>query len=208
MSAQPSLVERTHGASDARLETACGRVIALPVERWWAHPSPEEAPVLDLALSATLDVGCGPGRHVIELGSRGVPAVGIDNAHGAAGVARRRGAEVLQRSIFDRIPNEGRWGTALLMDGNVGIGGDPDRLLRRCRALLREGGRALVELSAPGEWTGSLKVRAAWADARTDWFRWACVSTDHIERMADACGFDTLDVWSGSGRWFARLDAR
>lgn len=208
MSAQPSLVERTQGATDARLETACGRVIELPVERWWAHPSPEEAPVLDLALSATLDVGCGPGRHVIDLLGRGVAAVGIDNARGAVEAARRRGAEVLQRSIFDRIPNEGRWGTTLLMDGNVGIGGDPDRLLRRCRRLLREGGRALVELSAPGERTGSLKVRAAWANARTDWFPWACVSADHVEPIADACGFDTVQVWGSSGRWFARLDAR
>ena len=36
-----------------------------------------------------------------------------------------RGATVLQRDIFGPLPGEGRWGTALLFDGNVGIGGDP-----------------------------------------------------------------------------------
>ena len=33
--------------------------------------------------------------------------------------------------MFEPLPGEGRWGTVLLLDGNVGIGGDPVALLER-----------------------------------------------------------------------------
>jgi hypothetical protein len=38
----------------------------------------------------------------------------------------------------------------LLLDGNIGIGGDPHRLLRRVRELLTPTGRLLVELDVDG----------------------------------------------------------
>ena len=68
MSADPTFAD---GAVRARLESACGRVIYLPVARWWAAPPSEESPVLSLALPPVLDVGCGPGRHVIALQREG-----------------------------------------------------------------------------------------------------------------------------------------
>ena len=53
---------------------------------------------------------------------------------------------MLQRSVFDRLPGERRWGTVLLLDGNIGIGGDPVRLLRRCADLVRPRGQVLAEV--------------------------------------------------------------
>lgn len=164
--------------------------------------------MLSLALPPVLDVGCGPGRHVIALQRRGVAAIGLDSARGAVEAARRRGAEVIHRSIFGRVPAEGTWGSVLLMDGNVGIGGHPERLLRRCHTLLRPDGRALVEVEAPGEPTQSLEVRAAWSRSRTGWFPWAVVSADDVGSLAEASGFDLIELWSDAGRWFARLDRR
>lgn len=38
----------------------------------------------------------------------------------------------------------------LLLRGNIGIGGDPISLLRRCRGLLRPGGIVVVDVAAPG----------------------------------------------------------
>ncbi len=52
--------------------------------------------------------------------------------------------------MFAPLPGEGRWGTALLADGNIGIGGDPVALLRRLREVLDPRGRIVVELAAPG----------------------------------------------------------
>ena len=88
-----------------------------------------------------LDIGCGPARHALTLAEAGIVTLGIDISLPALAVARRRGAPVLHRSIFERVPGHGRWGTALLLDGNIGIGGAPDALLRRVAALLRVDGR-------------------------------------------------------------------
>lgn len=192
----------------ARLRSSCGRTIALAVERWWAEPSPEEHRVLSLALPATLDVGCGPARHTLALATAGIPAIGVDNARTAVQAAQGRGAQVLHRSIFDRIPDEGSWGAALLLDGNVGIGGDPDALFTRIRSLLRRGGRALIEVEPPGAPLERLHVRAENHGGATGWFPWARVGADHVRTLAERTGFGPVDLWSGSGRWFGRLDAR
>src|SRR5204863_7462240 len=94
--------------------------------------APEEARLAAMA-APVLDVGCGPGRLVVGLARRGAVALGVDPAPAAVALARGRGAAVLQRSVFDPLPGHGRWRTIVLADGNIGIGGDPVRLLRRCR---------------------------------------------------------------------------
>ena len=47
----------------------------------------------------------------------------------AVGLSMARGGLALRRRINQPLPAEGRWGTALLMDGNVGMGGDVATLL-------------------------------------------------------------------------------
>jgi SAM-dependent methyltransferase len=191
----------------ACLRTTHGLAISLHVDRWWSEPGVEEQQLLQLALPATLDLGCGPARHTLALARAGVPALGVDNAISAIRAARSRGAQVLHRSVFDRLPGEGTWGAALLLDGNVGIGGDPDALLSRVRGLVRPGGRALIEVEPPGVNTERLHVRAEHADVVTGWFPWARVGADHVRTLAERSGFRLVDLWSESGRWFGRLDA-
>jgi len=53
----------------------------------------------------------------------------------------------VRRSVFDALPAEGRWHTALLADGNVGIGGDPIRLLSRLRGLIARAASSCVSLT-------------------------------------------------------------
>ncbi len=60
----------------------------------------------------------------------------------------RAGGAALCRSVFDPLPKEGEWGTVLLMDGNIGIGGDPAALLRRTAELAAPGGLLVVETAA------------------------------------------------------------
>jgi SAM-dependent methyltransferase len=123
------------------LHSRCGTVISLPSARWWREPGREEEAILDLAIGPVLDLGCGPGRHTVALARRGVRSLGVDSSSAAVAAARARGAAVVHRSVFDRLPDEGRWASALLLDGNVGIGGDPVALLRRVRSLVRADAR-------------------------------------------------------------------
>jgi len=180
--------------------------LAVDGNRWLAQPAPEEEAVLDLAEGPVLDVGCGPGRHVMALAGRGVMALGIDITPSAVRLARRRGALVLERSVFDHVPGKGRWGSALLLDGNVGIGGDAYALLARLATLLRPGGRVLAELDAPSAPRHQATVRLEHRGRPGPWFPWAWVSVDRLPKMAEAAGMVVVDVWSSGDRWFARLD--
>ncbi len=190
-----------------RLVSSCGREIPMPIERWWALPSAGEQAVLDDAVPAALDVGCGPARHVLALAARGVPAAGLDSSDEAVRAARSRGAAVHHGSVFDVVPSAGAWGTVLLFDGNVGIGGDPGALLGRVRQVLRPGGRALVEVERPAVASASLLVRAASpAGPVGDWFPWAQVSAADLGSLAGAGGFALAWLREIEGRWFGRLD--
>jgi SAM-dependent methyltransferase len=186
------------------MRSRAGEAIPLHVGRWFAEPSAAEHDVLAHALAPVLDIGCGPARHTLALAARGVLALGLDVSPWAVRAARHRGASVVQRDVFGDVPDDGTWGTALLLDGNVGIGGDPARLLARVRRLLRPGGRALVELGAPGSRTRSFPARLEGADPT--WFPWASVAADDVGSFALAAGLRPDRPWSAEGRWFARLD--
>lgn len=137
-----------------------------------------------------IDLGCGPGRLVASLASRRVPVLGVDSSPSAIALARMRGAMVLQRDLFGPLPGEGRWATALLFDGNVGIGGDPTRLLTRCRQLTAGGGQVVAEVQPPG--TGWRRL-TAWFERdgeRSQSFAWAVVGADAISEVAGPAGLE------------------
>jgi SAM-dependent methyltransferase len=186
------------------MRSRAGEAIPLHIGRWFAEPSAAEHDALAHALAPVLDIGCGPARHTLALAARGVETLGLDVSAWAVRAARHRGALVVHRDVFGAVPGEGTWGTALLLDGNIGIGGDPARLLVRVRRLLRPGGRALVELGAPG--SGSRSFLARIEDADATWFPWASVAADDAGSFALAAGLRPNVPWSAEGRWFARLD--
>ena len=175
----------------------------------WAGPlTPTDESVLARAEPPVLDVGCGPGRHVTELAERGAMSLGIDITPAAVARARRRGATVLERSVFDRIPASGRWASALLLDGNVGIGGDPATLLARVVSLLRPGGFVLVELEPRAARHPVELVRLALDGLPGPWFPWTRVGVIDLAPVADATGLAATEVWEDGGRCFARLARR
>jgi len=187
-----------------RYET--GAVRPLPVDRWLAPPTRADESALARTVAPVLDVGCGPGRHVLALARQGVLAVGVDVAPAAVRHARRRGAPALLADVFDRVPGTGQWGSALLLDGNIGIGGRPDLLLRRLATLLRPDGRVVCELSAPGLGTARELVHLEGREGRrSPWFGWARVSVDDIDAVAAPANLHSVERWEASGRWFAVL---
>jgi SAM-dependent methyltransferase len=184
------------------LEVATGERIRLPVDRWRSDSEDGDELVLRRCAGPTLDVGCGPGRLTIALVNKGVAALGVDVSAVAVRLTRQRGAPAIQRDVFVPLPGEGRWRHVLLVDGNVGIGGDPVRLLRRVGELLCAGGTALVELEPPG-----IRVRRDQVRMAPDvmWCEWAWLGTDAIERIAADAGLGTRWVGERAGRWFAEL---
>jgi len=183
-------------------------VMRLEVDRYMSAPSPAEQVLLSRAPSPVLDVGCGPGRHVLALIESGRIALGVDVAPSAVDIAIRRGAPVLHRSIFDRVPAAGRWASALLLDGNVGIGGNPHALLVRLGDLLRRGGCVLAEVEAPGISTRTLSVRIECGDRISPPIPWARVGVDDVGEVASRAGYGLEEIWSAEGRWFARMKLR
>ena len=187
------------------LELANGSRIELPIGRWADGCGAGDGVLLDACHGPTIDVGCGPGRLAAALARRGVVTLGVDTSPVAVRLTRRRGASALQRNVFRRLPGEGRWCHALLADGNIGIGGDPDALLRRIRELLSPAGDVLVELEAPGHGLRQEHVRLR-PDPAGRWFTWAWVGVDAIAEVAARTGFRVDWTTSRGHRWFARLE--
>jgi SAM-dependent methyltransferase len=190
------------------LRSACGRSIPLAVQRWRDDATPDERALLAACPDPVLDVGCGPGRVVLAVAHTGRAALGIDTSPAAVHEADSRGAPVLLRNVFGPLPAEGRWGSVLLWDGNVGIGGDPVRLLRRARELLAPDGVAVCEVEPPGQPTEVLDVRVCADDMAGPWFPWARVGVDDIPALAQAAGLTVDAVQYRAGRWFAWLRRR
>jgi SAM-dependent methyltransferase len=184
-----------------RDEAGCVR--RLPLARWLGRAGAVDERVLDRAVGPVLDVGCGPGRHVSSLARRGVLALGVDVSPVAVRLARARGAKAIERSIFDRLPGAGTWGSALVLDGNIGIGGRPDALLRRVADLLAPGGRILLELDPPGAGADTQRLRLESDGEASEWFAWARVSIDALAGPATAAGLVVTERWCDGGRWFA-----
>ncbi len=162
--------------------------------------------LVDRCAGPTLDIGCGPARFISALMSRGLPALGVDVSPGAVSLARSAGATVLQRSVFQPLPGEGRWRRVLLLDENVGIGGCPATLLGRVAELLDPDGLALVEADAQDDVDdrGHLRIEDE-AGQLSQPFPWARLGADSIELVAAQVGFATVERWRRGGRSFLSL---
>ncbi len=191
---------------DPVLRNESGVSRTLPVRRWLAPVDAADATVLDRARGPVLDVGCGPGRHVHALAARGCMALGIDACAVAVEVARGRGARVLERDVFDRVPGAGSWRTVLLLDGSIGIGGRPPALLTRVAVLLARNGQVLVEAGGEGTTWRREEVRLELGPERSEWFAWASVPLAGVSALAAAAGLSLVETWSAGDRCFARLE--
>jgi SAM-dependent methyltransferase len=195
------------GGAALYVRDADGRRTPVPTGRWTGGLQPGDLELLDRCPGPTLDVGCGPGRLTTALQERGLPALGIDLSEAALRIARAAGAHVLDRDVFDAVPGAGRWMRLLLADGNLGIGGDPIRLLTRCRELIAPTGLVLVEMSGPS--TGPPArgpVRLEDATGRVSaWFPWASLDRIAVRRAAAVAGLQVVSTWSAAGRPFAAL---
>jgi hypothetical protein len=138
---------------------------------------------------------------------RGIPALGIDRSATAIRLAGRGGAAALLGDVFEPLPWMGRWQTVLLVDGNVGLGGDPRRILGRAAELLGRGGRCVAEFDGEAIGIRSRWVRLESAHDVGPWFRWASVGVDSAAALAAQVGLTMTGVRLVGGRVVASLAA-
>jgi SAM-dependent methyltransferase len=187
------------------LQSKQGGRFSLDQGRWHGDPSPADLGVLARCRGSVLDVGCGPGRLVHALVGIGHVALGIDTSRAAIAATRRRGAPATHTSVFGRVPWVGNWDTALLLDGNIGIGGDTRSLLARTLDLIAPDGLILVEVESPACASVDLEVRVERGNRVGSWFPWSRVAANDVEVLAQSAGLVLEELWQDSGRWFAQL---
>jgi SAM-dependent methyltransferase len=155
----------------------------------------------------TLDVGCGPGRFTASLQQRGLPALGVDSSAAAVEMTRQRGGTAIRRDLFAPLPAEGSWEQILLTDGNIGIGGNPVRTLRRAANLLAHGGIVIVEIDSPASVFCFEMLRWETEQHLGHWFPWSRVGAGALGDIAHSSGFVVTHVVDFHDRVIAVLTA-
>lgn len=181
---QPCWISTSHGGREP-----------LAIGRWLggdgsthADRAVDEA-LLDRCTGPTVDVGCGPGRLTAALIERGVPSLGVDVSAAAVEMTLLRGGRAIRHDVFAPMPDTTRWTHTLLADGNIGIGGNPVRLLRRMRQLLHPGGHIVADVERRP--CGVRREHRRWETHHSvsRWFPWVLVGADAVGTLAEAAGF-------------------
>lgn len=193
---------RLHEAGDG----GDGVTSLIDVARFTASADDVDLAIVERSDGPVIDLGCGPGRMVraaMELGRR---ALGIDVSASAVALARSQGLPVLQASLFDPLPGEGMWQQALLLDGNIGIGGDVPSLLQRAIALVHDDGTVVVEAHPlPGQ---ERRFRAVLVDQHggaSETFPWAEMGCVALVAAVREAGLTVREQWTAEGRTFVEI---
>ena len=199
-------LDAAYRGQPCELVRADGTSRPVPAARWGGQASADEiALFVEPCAGSALDVGCGPGRLTEALDRRGVAVLGIDISPEAVRQTRQRGAAALCQDIFDDRAPAYLWRHVVLADGNVGLGGDPVRLLRRVAGLLRPEGTVLVELAGAGRVLLHDNMQLRVGGRSTPPFTWATVGTAAVAELAAASGLRVSDVRHRNGRHVATL---
>lgn len=182
--------------------------LVLEVDRWSAEADRVDEMVVSRCEPPVLDLGCGPGRMVRALTRSGRAALGVDMSQVAVETTRTRGGPALRRLVTERLPAEGRWGTALLMDSNLGIGGDAPALLRRCRDLVAPGGLIICEVDPDPERDEVHQVVLQAPGVSSVPMAWSRVGSAAVMRLAATLDLVLHEEWVAGGRSFVALRLR
>lgn len=183
----------------------------LPIERWLGGEASSredraaDEALLGLCSGPTVDLGCGPGRFTAALADRGIPSLGIDVSATAVEMTVRRGGKAIHGDVFETPRRHGAWAHVLLADGNIGIGGNPLRMLARARQLLAPHGTVVAEVEADESGVSNERRRWETHHSVTGWFSWTRVGADAVHALAEVAGFAVTSTDEVSGRHLVTL---
>jgi SAM-dependent methyltransferase len=114
-----------------------------------------------------LDIGCGAGRHSIELSRRGYDVLGIDPSQAMVAAAKERAVEQKVEPEFlqmrgEDLEFEAEFDLALCLFTTLGQVKDKEdnhQLLINASQALRDGGHFILELQQPAWVEGHLKMK-------------------------------------------------
>lgn len=88
-----------------------------------------EQRAVDMAAGKVLVVGCGAGRHVLELQSRGLDVTGIDISPGAVKVCLERGVKNVKELALENVNrlSKKNFDTVLMLGANLGLLGSEEQ---------------------------------------------------------------------------------
>jgi SAM-dependent methyltransferase len=179
--------------------------MALDVSRWTTPADAVDMLVVARCEPPVIDLGCGPGRMVQALAESGRAALGVDISSVAVGMSMARGGLALRRRIDEPLPAEGRWGTALLMDTNVGLGGNVGALLARCMRLVTPGGLIICEVDPLPERHDVHTVVLRTEAATSPPMEWSRIGTSALLQAVASLDLLLVEEWMSGGRAFVAL---
>lgn len=186
-------------------DAADARTLLMDVGRWSSDADAVDLMVVARCEPPVIDLGCGPGRMVRALNQSGRAALGVDMSAVAVSASLARGGPALRRLIAETMPAEGRWGTALLMDSNLGIGGDLRALLGRCQDLVGPGGLIICEVDPVPERHEVHQVVLRTPRLTSASMAWSCVGSAALARVAAELDLLVHEEWVSGGRGFVTL---
>ena len=165
-----------------------------------------------------LDVGCGAGRFMLYLREHGHDVVGFDNSPAAIEACKRRGLDQVHVLDLDDLgPELGTFDTVLMLGGNLGLLGNPDKgkeLLRRLDEVTSENGRIIgasldrrkttdpdwksyVERNLElGRISGQTRIRIRYRKHATPFFDYFRIGPDEVESLLEGTGWKMSQVIS------------
>lgn len=183
-----------------------GLLLAPPAE--W--PSFERA-ALRYARGRVLDVGCGAGRHVLEMQRRGLEVVAVDTSPLTLTVARARGVrDVRLLGIGDVSPELGRFDTVVMLGHNLGLLeglARGRRHLRRLASVTTDRARIIATTRDPyvtdrpehrryharnrarGRLGGQIRMRVRYGTLADAWFDYLFVSRRELDTLLRGTGW-------------------
>lgn len=143
-----------------------------------------------------LEIGCGTGRFGQVLLDRGWSVVGVEPSPVAADHARSRGIEVHQGTM-STLPEPDQLFDAVLFRHSLEHVVFPREELRRAAALLKPGGKLLVEVPNFGCWQVK-KFKENWFNISLPMHR-THFTADGLRSATEAAGLDVSKLWFTTG---------